>query len=163
MGILTTSIRAAGLAAILALSGSAYASDSTTVEVTLSDKGAEVGVTDGHGMVMNGAGEASMSIAVAPAEIKAGEIKFNVTNASKDTVHEFVVAKVDDVTKALPYKDGDKEVDEDKMNNIGEIEDIDAGKSGSVNFDLKPGTYVLYCNVAGHFASGMWAIFKVTE
>lgn len=163
MGAFRNSIAGLGLAAMLALSGSAYASDSITVEVTLADKGAEAGVSDGHGMTMTGTGEPTMSVAVAPGEVKAGEIKLNVTNSSKDTVHEFVVAKVDDITKPLPYKDAEHEVDEDKMSNIGEIEDIEAGKSGSVVFDLKPGTYMLYCNIAGHYASGMWAILKVTE
>lgn len=156
-------IFAGGVASILAFAGSAYASDAVTVEVTLTDKGAEAGVTEGHGMAMNGTGEPTMSITVAPGEVKAGEIKFNVTNSSKDTVHEFVVAKLDDPSQLLPYKDADKEVDEDKMANVGEIEDIDAGKSGSVNFDLKAGTYILYCNIAGHYSSGMWALLKVTE
>jgi uncharacterized cupredoxin-like copper-binding protein len=32
---------------------------------------------------------------------------------------------------------------------------IDAGKSGSVTVDLKPGTYELYCSIPGHKAQSM--------
>lgn len=151
-------------AALLTWSTTTLASDATAVTVVFSDKGAEIGITEGHGIGSAGAAaDASMSVAVTPAEVKAGEIAFEVINGSKDTVHEFVVARVDDPSMVLPYKDGDKEIDEDKMSNIGEIEDIDAGKSGKVNFSLKPGTYLLYCNIAGHYMSGMWSMLKVTE
>lgn len=35
--------------------------------------------------------------------------------------------------------------------------------SGSVTVNMPPGTYILYCNIAGHYAMGMWTIITVTE
>ena len=37
-----------------------------------------------------------------------------------------------------------------------------AHESGSVTVDLRPGTYILYCNVAGHYVMGMWTSVTVT-
>jgi uncharacterized cupredoxin-like copper-binding protein len=27
---------------------------------------------------------------------------------------------------------------------------------------MQPGTYILYCNIAGHYAMGMWTLLTVT-
>jgi uncharacterized cupredoxin-like copper-binding protein len=37
-----------------------------------------------------------------------------------------------------------------------------AGKSGHMTLDLKPGTYMLFCNVPGHYAMGQQTMVKVT-
>ena len=29
--------------------------------------------------------------------------------------------------------------------------------------DLKPGRYMLYCNLPGHYMAGMWTLLEVTE
>nr|WP_281015688.1 sulfocyanin-like copper-binding protein [Mesorhizobium sp. M00.F.Ca.ET.216.01.1.1] len=41
---------------------------------------------------------------------------------------------------------------------------MDTGKAiqgAALRLDLKPGTYLLFCNIPGHFTSGMWTIFTV--
>ena len=122
------------------------ASAGQTVTVTLKDKGME-----------------SMTIETSPAEIKAGEVVFNVTNTSETLVHEFVVAKSDTPVEALPYDEAEKEVSEDAMEVQSEIEDIDPGKSGTLTLDLTPGTYLLLCNKVGHFKAGMVKMIKVVQ
>jgi uncharacterized cupredoxin-like copper-binding protein len=59
--------------------------------------------------------------------------------------------------------DPDKKVDEDKAGDKGEVSEFDPGKSGALTVNLKPGKYLLICNVPGHFAAGMWSPFEVTK
>lgn len=137
-------------AALLAATGlilsSVGASAGQTVTVTLKDKGME-----------------SMTIETSPAEIKAGEVTFNVTNTSETLVHEFVVAKSDTPVDALPYDEAEKEVSEDAMEVQSEIEDIDPGKTGKLTLNLAPGSYLLLCNKTGHFRAGMAKTINVIQ
>ncbi|CAB4897648.1 unannotated protein [freshwater metagenome] len=54
----------------------------------------------------------------------------------------------------------DNKVSEDTT--VGEVSELDAGKTGTVTLDLKPGKYVLVCNIEKHYAQGMRAAFTVT-
>ena len=83
--------------------------------------------------------------------MKSGDVKFNVTNDGSQT-HSFVVAKTKLSPLALPT-DGSGNVDQQGagLKVIGEIPDIAAGKSASKTFKLASGTYVLFCNVKGHY------------
>ena len=76
-------------------------------------------------------------------------------------VHEMVVAPADP-PKPLPYDKADQEVKEDAATPIGEVSELDPGTSGKVELDLKPGRYVLFCNVPGHYMLGMWTELTVT-
>jgi uncharacterized cupredoxin-like copper-binding protein len=49
----------------------------------------------------------------------------------------------------------------DETGDLGEAEDIAAGASKSVTLLLKPGHYVLICNLAGHYQVGMHTAFTV--
>jgi uncharacterized cupredoxin-like copper-binding protein len=59
----------------------------------------------------------------------------------------------------LPTESGGG-VDEEKLDieakEIGEIPDVEAGKSKSNTFELTPGKYVMFCNIPGHYAQGMY-------
>lgn len=48
---------------------------------------------------------------------------------------------------------------------IGKIEerDLGPGRSASATFDLSPGSYVLICNVSGHYKEGMYAPLQVAK
>ena len=78
-------------------------------------------------------------------------------------MHEMVVAPVTDPTKPLAYIDNEQRVDEDAVGDKGEVADLDPGKEGKLTIDLAPGTYVLYCNIPGHYMSGMWKVLEVTQ
>jgi uncharacterized cupredoxin-like copper-binding protein len=45
---------------------------------------------------------------------------------------------------------------------VDEIEDIEKGATPKLTIDLDAGSYVLICNVAGHYRQGMRTSFTVT-
>ena len=137
----------------------------TIVKVELSDQGAATQMATGmtYGTPGLDISKATMGIKTSTATAPAGIVTFQVTNTSKDTVHEMIVMYLTDPTKPLPYIDKDSKVDEDKAGDKGEVSELDPGKSGTLTVVLKPGKYILICNVAGHFAAGMWTPFEVTK
>lgn len=100
------------------------------------------------------------AVAPAPASIKAGQINFSVTNNGTVT-HEFVVVKSDLDPKALPIDAAGTAADENKVDHIGEIEDIAPGATAKGEFTLDAGKYLLICNLPGHYQAGMVAAFTV--
>lgn len=154
-------VAAAAFAALSA--GGAKAA--TIINVELWDQGAGATMaTDlaypATGMDMS---KATMGIKLSAPSAKTGIVTFQVTNTSKDTIHEMIVMYREDPTQPLPYIASDSRVDEDKAGDKGEVSELDPGKSGSLSVFLKPGHYVLLCNVAGHFAAGMWTNFDVVK
>jgi uncharacterized cupredoxin-like copper-binding protein len=137
---------------------------STIIEVRVSgDMGAAPGGSSGPGKAALTTKKAQATITVDLTEFRvvpdapkvgAGPTKFVARNVSKMYVHELAVLRV----KA----DGSFE-------NMGEVEDIDPGKSGEVVLDLAKGRYVLACLIvpgqAGspvdHFQQGMRVDFEV--
>ena len=156
---------ALALGAVMALGAWATsASAATVVTIQLWDK---AGMEMGTGMTYQAPGldlsKATMGVKLSRASAPAGVVSFKVTNDSKATVHEMIVMYLADPTQPLPYIDKDMKVDEDKAGDKGEVSELDPGKSGELTVALKPGKYVLICNVAGHFGAGMWAPFEVTK
>lgn len=93
----------------------------------------------------------------------AGEITFDTTNAGV-LPHEFVVLRTDLAADALPIDTANARADEDSAGTvIGRIPqgELGSGSSASATFTLTAGTYVLFCNVSGHYQSGMTAAFTV--
>lgn len=155
---LTAAAFFAGTLSLPALAG-------TTISVDLWDAGSNMTMSTNMrmmgGMDMSGM-KAPMGIKLSTAEAAAGEITFNAVNSSKNLEHEMVVAKLVDGMKSLPYKEGRGRVDENAPNmNLGEISELEPGEKSSLKITLEPGKYVLYCNVAGHYASGMWTLLTV--
>ena len=132
-------------AAVLLIAGTAARADET-VAVTLFDQGME-----------------SMRMEFSTPQVKTGNVTFNVTNKSETLVHEFVVVNSGQSIELWPYNDSEKEVEEDALKVVNEIEDLEPGKSGTLTVMLEPGTYTLFCNLAGHFKAGMVHTITVTE
>ena len=158
--------QALAAAAILGLVAWATAAQAATVvNVELWDQGS--GKTMATNLAYGTPGldmsKATMGIKVTPGSAPAGIVSFHVTNTSKDTVHEMIVMYLADPTQPLPYIAKDSKVDEDKAGDKGEVSELDPGKSGDLTVALKPGKYLLICNVAGHFVAGMWTEFTVTK
>ena len=159
------SLAAAATGAFLALAGPAHAAGSV-VEVTLWDKGADSVADTGHGMATDGSaadkpGPASMGIEATPAVVKAGEVTFEVTNTSKDLVHETILVRAPAEGEAVPYDEQKGLIDEDAAGHLGEVSELEPGKSGALRLDLKPGRYALICNVPGHYVAGTWTVVTV--
>lgn len=126
-----------------------------------------MGMMQGKGMMHNNSmmsGKMGMTgMEASPGMAKAGDIKFEVTNDSKDLVHEMVVGPVADVSKPLPYDKALMKVNEDAAGHLGEVAELEPGQTGALRLPLKPGKYILYCNIPGHYALGMWTVFTVTS
>jgi len=79
--------------------------------------------------------------------------------------HELVLFKTNMNPANLPT-DANGEVDEEKLEQegaeeLGEIEEVEPGETGSKEFDLTPGKYVMICNLPGHYAQGMYGSLTV--
>ena len=161
---MTKLLRGAAFAA-LALAGltvGAEASNSvSTVTVLLSDKGATATPAQGLSMGKPGMDMATLSVKALPQRIKAGTVTFKVTNMSSDTIHEMILSPVADPSRPLPYDPANSKVLEDTAGHLGEVSELDPHKTGALTVDLAPGTYVLYCNIPGHFDGGMWTTVTV--
>ena len=140
----------------------------TTIQVSLWDKGgSSMNMVDemkpmGMGMMGADMSMVTMGITADMTEVSAGEVTFQVVNDSKDMIHEMVLAPVVDATTPMPYSTDLQKVDEDTAGHLGEVAELDTGQSGALTLTLKPGTYILYCNIAGHYAAGMWTLLTVT-
>ena len=97
------------------------------------------------------------------AEVSAEDFTFQVTNDSKDIIHEMVLAPVADVSKPLPYNSNEAKVYEVAAGHLGEVVELETGQSGALTMTLKPGTYILYRNIPGHYVIGMWTLLIVTS
>jgi uncharacterized cupredoxin-like copper-binding protein len=141
----------------------------TVVKVSLWDKGAMSMNMLGKGPMMGmamGKGPANMphgpmGVTVSEATVPAGEVTFAVTNDSKTMVHEMVLAPVKNEKKALPYLKKEMKVDEDAAGHLGEVAELEPGQNGALTLTMKPGRYILYCNIPGHYALGMWTLLTV--
>lgn len=95
--------------------------------------------------------------------VPAGKVTFVVKNDSIATDHEMVVIKLKHKNDKIPMMAGKHRVDEDKLKSMGEVEDLQAGKTGELTADLKAGNYLLMCNLKGHYEAGMTSPFTVTK
>jgi uncharacterized cupredoxin-like copper-binding protein len=111
--------------------------------------------------------------------IKMGDFYFspkNVTATSGPTTieapnegsveHELVLFKTNMDPAKLPTE-ANGEVNEEKMDEVageaGEVADVEAGETKSGKFNLTPGKYVMFCNLPGHYAQGMYGTLTVTK
>lgn len=137
--------------------------DSTTTTTTTAETAAEA---------QGGAGGTTL-------EIKMGDFFFDPKNATATagstvikapnegaTEHELVVFKTNMDPAKLPTE-ANGEVAEEKLDKeaeaAGEITDVEPGKAGSKSYDLTPGKYVMFCNLPGHYALGMYGTITVTK
>jgi len=150
--------------ATAALSGSANAAD-TKILVDMWDAGADMTMVDNMRIVDRpDQSKAPMGLTITKNNIPAGKVTFVAINSSTEIEHEMLVAKLEDPAKGLVYMADKGKVDEDAPGMaLGEIHELKPGLTGALTLDLKPGTYVLYCNVPGHYASGMWTLLTVHE
>jgi uncharacterized cupredoxin-like copper-binding protein len=148
--LVMTAAFALAMAACSSDSSSSSAGTSTTTATESPDTGSSGAIT---------ATEKDFAIALDATSATAGEVTFNITNDGP-SVHEFVVVQSDLAPDALPVKDN--EVEEDTLDAIGEQEDIAPSTSTDLSLTLDPGSYVVFCNITGHYEQGMYAGLTVT-
>ena len=185
-------VAAAALVAAAAVSvGSMAAESQTTVRVALTDISSSVGMGPmGQGMMgpgmmgpgfMGGSGmmgpgmmrgnmmmgpgmpmSMMMAIRTDRDSVKAGPVRFDVTNWSRSIVHEVLVVAVDTPAAQLPYDFAQGKVIEDQVKVLGDTSELPPNASHNLDLTLAPGSYLLICNVAGHYAAGMATPLTVT-
>jgi uncharacterized cupredoxin-like copper-binding protein len=124
---------------------SARAEDST-INIKLEDATSNPGMTD-------------MKMVADRYEVHAGKVTIRATNESKALIHEVIV--VADDGKPLPYNAQAGKLVESQMKKLGEVADLQPGKSDYRVFTLAPGNYLLICNQPMHFKDGMYTRLKV--
>ncbi|MCB2176379.1 MAG: hypothetical protein KQH57_11270 [Actinomycetales bacterium] len=150
--------------------GSSRALPGTVVDLISADMGAMMG---GRGMMGSWAGSTwtggEMFLEADRTTVAAGTVTLRLTNdGSVD--HELVVLPLADGQQVGQRTVGpDGAVDESAS--LGEAsasgtegagDGIAPATSGWVTLDLAPGRYELVCNIAGHYAAGMYALLVVT-
>ena len=120
-----------------------------------------MGQGQGQGM-MGMMGQGRMSIRMDKPTVKSGDVHFAVVNNSKAWRHEMLVVAVDDPNAPLPYDYNIARIPEKQIKVLGEVDELDAGKTGALDLKLPAGSYLLICNIPGHYAAGMVALFTVS-
>lgn len=98
--------------------------------------------------------EKSFAIYLNRSSIPAGQVEFDLTNMGPDE-HEFVVFKTDLASGRLPVQDGQVVENDSALTKIGEQEKFPTGETRTLTLNLKPGHYVVLCNLPGHYEQGM--------
>ena len=63
----------------------------------------------------------------------------------------------------LPIAADGLSVDEDRVAPVGELTEVPTDASASLTVPLAPGRYVLFCNLEGHYLTGMHASIEVVD
>lgn len=152
----------AAVASVLVLSLGACGSDDdddsgdegSGVTVAPGDEGTPVAVELGE------TSDTEYFMTADPDSVPAGPVTFTVENTGTEE-HEMVVMKTDTAPDQLKMRaeDPDK-VEEEGM--VDELEKFDEGLTKSITLDLDAGSYILVCNIAKHYARGMYTGFTVT-
>jgi uncharacterized cupredoxin-like copper-binding protein len=89
----------------------------------------------------------------APEQLPAGDVVFAVDNKGPDD-HELIVAR--EGRKHAPFRADDITLDEDAIEpSIAGALEPGAPGERTLKVHLKPGRYVLFCNMSGHYLGGM--------
>jgi uncharacterized cupredoxin-like copper-binding protein len=94
--------------------------------------------------------------------IEAGLVTLRVRNEGPAT-HEFVITRSGLPADGLPLARDGLSVDEERVVPLGELAEVEAGATGLLTLPLTPGRYVLFCNLEGHYLTGMSASIEVSE
>jgi len=149
--------------AAIAIAGCGSGDDTTTTTTTENESAAAA---------PGGGGGATLTIkmgdfffAPSNATAQAGPTTIEAPNEGS-VEHELVLFKTNMDPAKLPTE-ASGEVDEEKLDEIaeegGEVPDVEAGESKSGKFNLTPGKYVMFCNLPGHYAQGMYGTLTVTK
>jgi uncharacterized cupredoxin-like copper-binding protein len=140
------------------------------VAATVADMGAMMGPgMMGGGSMMGSSMMGMMRLSVDPASARAGTVSLLVRNlGTRD--HELVVLPLT-AGQSVGWRKTNSDNRIDETGSLGEVstacgsgegEGIAPGAVGWTTLSLAPGRYELVCNLAGHYAAGMYAELDVS-
>jgi uncharacterized cupredoxin-like copper-binding protein len=96
------------------------------------------------------------------AVVSAGTVSFRILGQGP-TTHEFIVVRTDRPPDKLPLQPDGLTVDEEApgVKLVDEADGLDIDDRQTLDLDLAPGHYVMYCNLEGHYLGGMYAALTV--
>lgn len=94
--------------------------------------------------------------------VEAGSVTISAPNEG-EVEHELMLLKTNTDPAKLPTGSdgGVEEKLHEAAEENGDIADIGPGETGSGTFDLTPGNWVMFCNIPGHYAQGMYGSVTV--
>lgn len=112
-------------------------------------------------VVERGEGGGAMSLKLDPAMISPGQVTFSVHNDAISEEHEMVVVKLKSPDQTIPLVKAKHRIDEEQLKSMGEVSELKPGASGELKANLKAGTYLVFCNLKGHYEAGMQTTLTV--
>ena len=99
--------------------------------------------------------ERDFRITLSPSRVPAGTVAIEVSNRGPDA-HELIVVRDDG---GLPLRSDGITVDEEALakRTVETLEPAGAGAARRIRVRLRPGRYILLCNMFGHYMGGMHA------
>ena len=110
-----------------------------------------------------GEGGGPMTLVMDQTTVKAGEAVFHVHNDAMSEQHEMVLVKLKSADQMISINKSKNRVDEKALHSMGEVAELKPGADGQLKVKLVPGSYVLLCNIKGHYGAGMHAMLTVTK
>jgi uncharacterized cupredoxin-like copper-binding protein len=97
----------------------------------------------------------------APDVIRAGDVRLVIANKGPDD-HELAVVRAP-IVGTLPMRADGVTVDEDATEHAtaGALEPESSGTVSELHVRLRPGRYMLLCNMSGHYLGGMYTTVVV--
>lgn len=92
--------------------------------------------------------------------IEPGQIAVEVVNEGL-LMHEAIIVATDHPNEPLATVGGLVDIGGDSVELIGEIAELSPEDRIGVTLDLEPGTYILFCNIPGHYDAGMSTVLTV--
>lgn len=110
-----------------------------------------------------GEGGGTMSLTVDQPTVKAGDVIFQVHNDAMTEEHEMVLVKLKSADQKVAVLQSKHRVDEHQLKSLGEVSELEPGSDGSLKTKLTPGSYLLLCNIKGHYEAGMHALLTAVK
>jgi uncharacterized cupredoxin-like copper-binding protein len=105
--------------------------------------------------------EKDFSLTLSTNVVTPGQIEFDLTNQGPSE-HEFVIFKTNLAPDNLPTKNGIVDESASSLTKVFEQNQYAPNTSKTVNVNLDAGSYVIICNLPGHYLQGMRAGLTVT-
>lgn len=96
------------------------------------------------------------SIEPSPVAVESGEVVLRARNTGSIS-HQLIVLRTEADPGELPVAGGVVVLPARGVRELGRVDLVSPGAAPELRVQLPAGAYVLICNIAGHYGSGMWA------